>query len=114
MGATTIAGAEVRDVASRGSAATSGGFGADTTISGGSAASAATSGNPSVDVAGSGTLAVVNTAHTHQKAIPHMGNATDKGITSGTKGFESAGLEIPAARADTSGGSSTLDASLRY
>lgn len=114
MGATSVESGTGTAV-SGGSAASVATFGESevgTAISGGSAVSAATSGNPSLDVPGCETLVVVNAAHTHQRAIPHMGNAADKGITSGAKGFESVGLGIPAACADTSGGSSMLDASL--
>ncbi len=81
MGATTVTRAEVIDAAS-----------------GGSAASAATSGDPSVDVAGSGVLVVVYAAQTHHKAIPHMGNVADSGISASLTldtrlGYQSTDLE---------------------
>ncbi len=45
-----------------------------------------------------------------------MGSATDRRISSGTEGLEGigAGLGIPAARTDDSGGFSMLDVSLGY
>ncbi len=54
----------------------------------------------------------VNAVQKHHKAIPIWGSATESGISSGTGRSESAALGIPAARADTSVRSYTLDAYL--
>ncbi len=43
-----------------------------------------------------------------------MGSASDRGISAGTRGLKWADLGIPAARADTSGASLTLDTRLEY
>lgn len=53
-------------------------------------------------------------AQTHHKAIPIKGSASDRGISSGTGSPECVGFGIPAAHADTSGASLTLDTSLEY
>ncbi len=92
----------------------SGNTAASATTSGGSAVSAATSGDIIAGATVSRVSVVVYEAQIHHKAIPNVGSVTDRGISSGTGRFESAGLGITAARADTSGGSSMLDASLEY
>ncbi len=50
--------------------------------------SAATSGDIIVDAAALGGSVVVYAAKTLHKAIPIMGTATDRGISSGTGGLE--------------------------
>ncbi len=85
------------------------GTAASVTTPWGSAASAATSGDITVDVATSGSSVVVYAAQMQHKAIPIMGSASDRGISSGTGGLTWVDLGIPAARADTSGASLTLD-----
>ncbi len=92
LGATTLQGAE-----------------ASTTAWGGSAACAATSGGAAADAIPWGSSEMVYAAQTQHKAIPILGSASDRGISSGTGGHKRKGLRIPAACADTSGTSLTLD-----